>query len=548
MRADMPIARHILAVALAVAHAAVAGPGSAGAPAVSPHLSGFAPVGPGAGWVVLGDRLLVTDDHGASWRDRTPAILAGAAVAAVAFTDRDRGWAVAARGQDYALAITTDGGATWSTSAPALFARGDPDGASATIELAVVDARSATLIVRRATSSAFDVRTAFETFDGGATWSRVPLPTVAARAPLLGEERFQSVRALSDRVAWGARVEGWCAGEAPRRCETVSSLHATDDGGLTWRPLALPGARAVLRSAWETFTGQGFDKCDVATLDQAAAWWAGGPYRATNLYIGGAARGCRNEGLTREHALALAGQGWKLIPTWVGPQAPCTRFIARFSADAAEALDQGRAEADAAIARAAELGLSDARTPAVVYYNLEAFALANADCLAATRAFVHGWAERMRARGHVPGVYATACTMPYFVNLPSVPEAIWAAHWIRPAYDPEVTVWDLACLGNDVWVNSQRLRQYTGGHPETWGGVTMNVDSNAMDGPVAGGAAGPTPSPTATPSPTPTHTPSPAATPSPTATHTPSAPVIHTPTPLPAGWRAVHLPLVTRGR
>jgi hypothetical protein len=36
-----------------------------------------------------------------------------------------------------------------------------------------------------------------------------------------------------------------------------------------------------------------------------------------------------------------------------------------------------------------------------------------------------------------------------------------------------------------LWVNHQRLHQYKGDHNETWGGVTINIDSNFLD--VAGG-------------------------------------------------------------
>jgi hypothetical protein len=46
-------------------------------------------------------------------------------------------------------------------------------------------------------------------------------------------------------------------------------------------------------------------------------------------------------------------------------------------------------------------------------------------------------------------------------------------------------VWDVACLSNGLWVNHQRIRQYAGGHGETWGGVTLNIDCNVIDGIVA---------------------------------------------------------------
>ena len=39
------------------------------------------------------------------------------------------------------------------------------------------------------------------------------------------------------------------------------------------------------------------------------------------------------------------------------------------------------------------------------------------------------------------------------------------------------------------------MHQYKGGHKETWGGVTINIDSNYVDGPVLGGVAPPPPPP-----------------------------------------------------
>ena len=43
----------------------------------------------------------------------------------------------------------------------------------------------------------------------------------------------------------------------------------------------------------------------------------------------------------------------------------------------------------------------------------------------------------------------------------------------------------LACVDNGLWNQSQRIRQYTGGHDETWGGATLAIDSNVLAGPVA---------------------------------------------------------------
>ena len=41
-------------------------------------------------------------------------------------------------------------------------------------------------------------------------------------------------------------------------------------------------------------------------------------------------------------------------------------------------------------------------------------------------------------------------------------------------------------VSDSLWANHQRVHQYKGGHKETWGGVTINIDSNYVDGPVLG--------------------------------------------------------------
>ena len=66
-------------------------------------------------------------------------------------------------------------------------------------------------------------------------------------------------------------------------------------------------------------------------------------------------------------------------------------------------------------------------------------------------------------------------------------------------------------LSNTVWADHQRVRQYSGGHNETWGATTLNIDCDVLDGVVA--RVGPAPTPTITP--TRTVTPTPSMTPTP---------------------------------
>ena len=37
-----------------------------------------------------------------------------------------------------------------------------------------------------------------------------------------------------------------------------------------------------------------------------------------------------------------------------------------------------------------------------------------------------------------------------------------------------------------AWANHQRIHQYRGGHDDTYGGVTINIDSDYVDGATVG--------------------------------------------------------------
>jgi hypothetical protein len=69
-----------------------------------------------------------------------------------------------------------------------------------------------------------------------------------------------------------------------------------------------------------------------------------------------------------------------------------------------------------------------------------------------------------------------------------LPDQLWIARWCSQPYqptcyngtnDPEVP--------DTLWADHQRIRQYLGGHQETWGGVTINIDSNTVDASLAPG-------------------------------------------------------------
>ena len=245
-----------------------------------------------------------------------------------------------------------------------------------------------------------------------------------------------------------------------------------------------------LSSQTEIFVGQGFDKCEIPTLSQMQNWITNSPYGAVNLYIGGSCRSCPNSALTASYVSQLSQQGWKFIPTWVGPQSACWvgSCGSRISNDPATAYNQGISEANAAIDVAIDLGLALADgSGTIIYYDLENYDTTNTACRNAAKSFISGWTAQLHARGSEAGVYGSSCgsEISDFASISNVPDAIWPAHWIYSSYNSGATVWDVACLSNGLWANHQRIRQYAGGHGETWGGVTLNIDCNVIDGIVA---------------------------------------------------------------
>ncbi len=231
--------------------------------------------------------------------------------------------------------------------------------------------------------------------------------------------------------------------------------------------------------------GQGFDNCTLPSVSDMQTWWDKSPYSTVNIYLGGISAACP---MNRDTAwlYQVAQQGWSFILTWVGPQAPCTGFNHRMSRDAATAKQQGRSNAEAAVETARLRGfLGDL----VIYYDLESYSSGKDDpvCRNAVDNFMQGWAERIHELGQTAGAYGAACTsfMSEWADNNDPPDDVWFAHWYTNYYDPEATVWDVPCIGNGVWPNHQRLKQYTGGHKESYGGLQMSIDSNVLDGQVS---------------------------------------------------------------
>jgi photosystem II stability/assembly factor-like uncharacterized protein len=288
-------------------------------------------------------------------------------------------------------------------------------------------------------------------------------------------------------------------------------LISTADGGFTWTditPATVPhpaGSRGEaqisgsplrkIRSlnpeALQSSTDLGFHICDASTITNMQVWWDYSPFYDSGIYIGGISRTCRNIQITSNWVATVEGQGWGLLPTWVGPQAPCTSFPHKFTDK--NALAQGKAEADSAVAAASKLGLAGT----IIYYDMEAYDPKgqNGTCGNAVTEFLSSWAFELQKNGFAAGVYGSAIDAnANFVNMSPLPDDIWIAKTPLKGGTPSITIWGLKPLCDsfslnscNYWSNSQRIHQYLSNQKGVkWGGVPFPlVDLDIVDAQVA---------------------------------------------------------------
>jgi hypothetical protein len=296
-----------------------------------------------------------------------------------------------------------------------------------------------------------------------------------------GEQQVQA-------AAGGARVQV-TAGDSPALADRiVASVRQTGEVGFA-RSQTLDGAtRSIAPSsgklaATHTSTGLGFDACAAPSLRTMQAWGAS-PYRTIGVYVGGAARACSQPNLTAIWITTIASMGWSVIPTYVGLQAPCTRFTNRIAPSRAAA--QGAASANDAISDLQTLGLH-AGSP--VYFDMEAYPTTSSTCVNAVRTFLDAWTARLHSSGYRSGVYSSAGSgIAQLVKDTArasfhVPDDVWFAHW-----DGRTSTTGDPYVPDTLWADHRRIHQYRGGHNETHGGVTINIDSDAVDADTAGPA------------------------------------------------------------
>jgi hypothetical protein len=283
-----------------------------------------------------------------------------------------------------------------------------------------------------------------------ATWAHDP--SVVARAL-----RVRSLKADNGSAARGAR------GTRPARPATARS-------------------HAVHRAGDPLYTGLGFDACSTPSSSAMSAWGAS-PYRAVGIYVGGANEACAQPNLSATWVQQESAAGWVLLPIYVGLQAPrngcgCASIVP------AQASAEGTAAADDAVNQAEAVGLAPGNP---IYDDMESYTRNNTNT-PAVLAFLSAWTTELHAHGYASGVYSSATTgvtdlVQQYGTGYAEPDQLWNAEWngqqsTTSSYVPSTE-----------WVNHQRLHQYQGGHNATYGGVTLNIDSDYVDAGAASGTA-----------------------------------------------------------
>ncbi|HET8846322.1 MAG TPA: glycoside hydrolase domain-containing protein, partial [Ktedonobacteraceae bacterium] len=110
-------------------------------------------------------------------------------------------------------------------------------------------------------------------------------------------------------------------------------------------------------------------------------------------------------------------------------------------------------------------------------------------CIEAVNAFLEGWNYELGSHNRLAGVYASASNYPA-LGKSNISESLFA--WIAGGsswaqrYDQACSVFGNKYVSDVSWNSHQRIYQYTGGHRETYGRQTWNIDSNCADAPMVG--------------------------------------------------------------
>ena len=253
-------------------------------------------------------------------------------------------------------------------------------------------------------------------------------------------------------------------------------------GGTRASALGFAARRATASASGATFTGLGFDACTTPS-SKAMAAWGESPYRAVGVYIGGVNRACSQPNLTASWVAAQTEAGWHLIPTYVGLQAPTSSCSSCAKLSSSQATAQGSA---AALDAVEEAGAAAMGPGSPIYFDMESYSQTSS-ATAATLAFLEAWTQKLHSLGYLSGVYSSSASgiedlAGQIGTGYELPDDIWVANWNGQQNTAD------SVLPASAWSPHARIHQYRGGHNETYGGVTINIDNDYVDAGTVGSA------------------------------------------------------------
>jgi len=244
---------------------------------------------------------------------------------------------------------------------------------------------------------------------------------------------------------------------------------------------AARAAAAPIRAAGgdPVYTGPGFEACSAPSAADMTAWRSS-PYDAVGIYIGGTNMACSQPNLTAAWVANEEAAGWHLIPTYVGLQA-AGNSCGCAAIDPGQATVEGTAAATDAVSDAQALGIGPGNP---IYVDMEAYTPGGVTS-SAVLTFLAAWTGQLHADRYKSGLYVNAGSGvgdlvaedgPGYEE----PDDIWFADWNG---EPTTSSWYIPA---GDWSDHQRLHQYDGGVNATYGGITINIDDDYIDGAVAG--------------------------------------------------------------
>ena len=232
------------------------------------------------------------------------------------------------------------------------------------------------------------------------------------------------------------------------------------------------------------YSGLAFDTCTAPPLASVQAW-SSSPYRALGVYVSGVNRTCAQPQLTASWVASVSQLKWRLLPIHKGLQPPCGArpTDSKISTTPATARSQGTAAATEAVTAAKALGM---RPGSALYNDIENYSQTDTTCRTAVLTYVSAWTKELHRVGWVSGVYmnlnlgAGQLAAVYTSTGYARPDALWIAR-----YDGVDSLKGWSGVTDSKWAVHQRAKQFRGGHDETYGGVTLNIDTDRLDAPVA---------------------------------------------------------------